>query len=201
MLAFQLNLLRNETLPTEKRRALFLVMSLYLVVCGVLLVYAASRATHRLIAASKLRAEIADVEENIRSSHPGEKDVLPYSRLLKQEMTECADRLDGIAEVLKARVGLAGIIRNLAMPLPKGVHIVNLSLDGAKQELTFDVVVPIVGSTANVNAGQLVASWNTDTALMARISRIRSVVSQRYEMDERPVFVLRFTCMLAGREA
>ena len=197
MAIFEINLIRDQVLSARKRLARFWATSLYLLVCGVLLVGGANQATRRLIAAAHVREEMPQFIRPSRPSQPLRGDALRQLRTLRQQTADFADRLENVDRVLMSRIDLPSILRGLVVPLPNDVQIVDLALDGQQQAITFDVVVPISGAAADVSAAQLLALWNADTALTSHLTRIRSESSQRHKFDEKPVFIMRFTSTLA----
>ena len=198
MAVFEINLIRDQVMPAQRRAAFFWLLAAYLAACGVLLAYGANTATRRLVAAAHARAEVAVLCTHNGVGAPGQGDAMSQWQTFRRQITEGAAMLENVDAVLKSRIRLPSILRGLVIPLPSGVYIVSLDLDGTKRDLTFDVVVPARGAGPEVNAEQLVALWNADTGLMSRLARIQSVFSERHKLDERPVFVMRFATTVAA---
>ena len=200
MTAFRINLIRGLTPTAKQRERIFWGMISYLVLCGVALVGIAYYETRRLAATFGLRADIALLDAQFRNEHPGQTDILRYAKKMKEQLFECADKLESVRWIQTTRVTLAPILLALAAPLPSDIDIAGLQIDSEKRTLEFELIVPITGMGERVDAGRLIGIWNEDPALISRVGKISSAKSQRQSMEGKPVYVLRFTASLLSKE-
>jgi hypothetical protein len=201
MATFRINLIRDYTPPPETRRMIFMGMVMYLAVCGVILVFLSYRGARRLVAANGMRTQIGVLENQFCREHPGRNNILVYGRELKQQMDEFAGKLATINAVCDQRVDLARILLCLSAPLPKDVNVASVDLDREKGAVEFEVAFLVGERGEAVDASQLIAVWNSDSALMARVGKISSMRSERRKMEGKALDVWRFGCALRGKEA
>jgi len=200
MAVFQINLIRERTIPARRRKAIFWGVSVYLVLCIALLAFVANHATRRLLATRRLRHEIVRLENQFQLVYPGMHDILAFARQSEQKLTAYARDLESIDAFLADRLNLSGLLASLKAPLPEGVHLFNLDLDQDDKTLSFDIVLPAGSMESSVNGARLANFWNADEVLMSQAGRIRSVAAQRNRVQNQQVMILRFTTALDGRE-
>jgi hypothetical protein len=201
MATFGINLIRDYTPPPETRRMIFLGMIVYLVVCGVILVFLSHRGASRLVATHGMRLQIGVLENQFRREHPGQNNLLVYGRELKQQMEEFAGKLEAINAVCDQRTDLARILLSLSAPLPRDVNIASVNLDREKGAVEFEVAFLVGEHGEAVDASRLIAAWNSDPALMAQVGRISSMKSERRRLEGKTLDVWRFECALPRKEA
>ena len=85
MVTFRINLIREQAVSPETRQRLFRGITIYLVVCAVLLVLTANRAASRYVTTANLRQEIDELEQEFRLRRAGESSVVAYGQKIKRD--------------------------------------------------------------------------------------------------------------------
>ena len=191
---FAINLIKNRVMPLHKRRRLFWGMMLYLALCAASLATILWMAARALVRAARHRDDMALIVQEFRESHPGQDDILLYAESLMDRGGQLAGVLEVVKENIRSRADLAKILAGITGALPEDIQLVDFSLDGAKQMVTFDLAAQIVSEADHLtDAGELVGLWNHDARLASQLQQIQSVASNRRSIDGKSVFVLRFS--------
>jgi hypothetical protein len=120
MPVYQINLIRARTTPPGRRRAIFLGMMVYLLVCGGILAWMANGASRQFVYSSRLRTQITALEQQFRREHPGKTDILAYGKDLKQSLQELTGSLEAVRKVCGQRVDVARVLLRILLPPAAG---------------------------------------------------------------------------------
>jgi hypothetical protein len=196
MLMFEINLLKDRAVSAPVRKALFWGVVAYLVLCIVALAWLANSSTHRLLRAARLRRDVDASEWEFHKSHHRSQDILVFAQRAKSRLEMDAQSLETIEKLIRNRVSLVNIISALTAPLPAGVDLLKLSLDGRADELNFSVLIPEGRAEQQISGGRLTSVWNADETLQSRLERIRAMSTRRDRIDGRAVVVMQFSAAL-----
>ncbi len=196
MVMFEINLMKDRAFSAPVRKVLFWGVSLYLVICIAALAGIANWGTHRLIAAARLRESLAEQEEQFHKTHHRSQDILEYARRARTRLEIDAESLETIDGLIRNRVSLVSIISALTAPLPVGVDLLNLTLNGKEGSINFSVVIPEGRSDDRISGGRLTSIWNADETLQLRLERIRAVSTKRDRLQGKTVVVMQFSAGL-----
>lgn len=189
---FEINLMKDRTVSAPVRKALFWSMSLYLALCIGALAWLANWGTQRLIGARRLSENLREQEREFQRSHHQMQDVLEFARHAKTRLELDAQSLEAVDALIRDRVSLVNIVSALTAPLPAGVDLLRLDLDGKEQEITFSVMVPEGRAEQQIAGGYLTSIWNADESLQYRLDRIRIIATKRDRVQGEAVVVMQF---------
>jgi hypothetical protein len=196
MLMFEINLLKNRAISAPMRKAMFWGVSLYLALCISALAWLANQGTHRLIQAARLQDDISKQEVLFQRTHHRSQDILEFARRARTRLEMDAQSLETIDTLIRDRVSLVNIISALTVPLPVGVHLLDLKLDSKGDTLNFSVLIPEKQIEGRVSGGHFTSVWNADETLQTRLERIRAVSTKRDRVDGGVVLVMQFSANL-----
>ncbi|NQU40783.1 MAG: hypothetical protein HQ523_12585 [Lentisphaerae bacterium] len=196
MLMFEINLIKNQSLSAPMRKLAFWGVVLYLVLCISGLAFLANRGTLRLIDARRLREHIMTLEDDFQKTHHRAQDILEFAVRAERRMEMDAESLEMIDKLIRNRVSLVNIISALTAPLPIGVDLLELKLDGDKKAITFGVIIPEGRAERHISGSHFTSVWNADETLQSRLELIRAVSTKRDRIDGGAVLVMQFAADL-----
>ncbi len=196
MAHFEINLIRDRTLPRPLRKGLFWGLLAYLVLSGIGLAIVAHRAALRFVDATAQHRELRVIERQFKADHPNEKSVLSCAQGLQKRMDTSVGVLSGIEGTLRNSFSLSRLLLGLAKPLPADCVLVNVDLRTKAGMIQFSVMTP-ASKTQNLTAGKIIDFWAQEGTLEAQLKEIRAETSQREYRAGRPVLVHRFSATLA----
>ncbi len=193
---FAINLLKGRTASAPVRKLLFWGLALYIVLCSVALAWLANSSTRRLLRAYRLRRQIDAVEQDFHAQHGERRDLLEFAQDARRRLERDAKRLETIDKLIRDRVSLVTIVTGLSAPLPEGVSLLGLELDGKKRELIFSVVATEGRLERQVGGGRLASIWNEDPVLKTHFDYVRAVATRRDRVGSESAVIMQFSAKL-----
>ncbi|MFC1708746.1 hypothetical protein ACFL2J_01615 [Candidatus Omnitrophota bacterium] len=193
---FKINLIRSKALSPDKRKKVFSVITVYLLICILIFVFLFLKVGASLISMGRFRKEVLSLEKRFQRSSK-QRNISEYHEEMRTEVAQYLNRLKAVDNVLSKGVDATQILVKISEALPRGSYVDNFNLDNDKKKLDFNIVSPIGKKGEAVNISKLIAIWKKDKALMSAIENITSSHSQRQKKGQDMVLISQFSCILS----
>ena len=192
MVPIDINLIRERVIPRPQRKTLFVVMSLYVLVSGLVMTLVTYRSVVRFNDARLLHASSSSLSRQFHAGYPSSRNMVAFAQGQRMHLTQEADVLEGIGGTLSRYVPLPHILKGLELPLPYMTHVTDLSFDSQGGQLTFTITTP-ANVTRPLTAGQLLIFWREQPLLGHYLSGLTADQSTRTRQDNQLVLAHRFS--------
>jgi len=196
MPTFQINLIRNRPVPLPQRRPMALALLLYLLVSGSVLAWAVHQATREVQAARLQTRLIREQSQRFLSMRKGWRSLDAYAQSLRRQMGQAGATLGTVGQLLRKRLPVAHLLRDLAAPLPDNVHLINIEIDQAGGMLRFDLAIPMDAPDGTPNMSAILSAWRSAPLLKRAAADLRERSSQQSTLKGSPVFLMHFEAAL-----
>jgi len=199
MVVYQFNLAREKVVPIEVRKRLRRWIVVYYAVAGLCLFLVIYALVRDALAVDSARASLAHEEKLFVQARPGAASAGAYMRGLAREMAGLASELDAVKRFQNLERNDAAVLLGLAEPLPAGMELGRVELDGAGGQLRFDVYGPMEQKIEDAMAPpHLISLWEKHPLLAGRVSQVASENSERVRVGGREMMCWHFTGTLLG---
>ena len=200
MATYEINLARNLVLSPTRRRILFRALILYIAFSGLGFVLLANRLARDLVAARERCRDLQVLEQKcLHDCGRQEENIVRCAHSMGYTMARYADTLEAMDSLLGRRIHVASILLGLVSPLPAEADLSSVEISAAKQEITFDVLVPEDQSSGDMTPPNLINSWERDPDIAREFTQITAVNRQRTMLNGRSVLISRFSAHLTGK--
>jgi hypothetical protein len=198
MAMFQINLAKGRVMAPGSRVAWTWFLMVYLGVCGALLAGLMNKVTRDLLTVQDRRDQLGRLEARLlRTCVPeGTEDSVSYARQMSREMAKCADTLEGIQKILGRRPAIDEMLLGLAAPLPADTCLGKFDLDGQKRQIAFEIYVATERTAEGLVPPHLIALWNMESNLAAKVGPIEFVHSQPAKFGDQVFTAWKFACRM-----
>lgn len=196
----QPNLTRFAVPTPALRKAIYLGMLLYLVLCGVFMAWVLHRSALHVMETVHARTEIRALERSFRRLYGEQEGSLPsLARQLEADLEQTQAQLAVVRKLLERRVHLPRLVAGLIQPLPPDVQFVRMEMNRTRGLLEFDLAMPDAPDRELAHARSLVDAWNASPVLAGELEDIRIVARNTQRLGEEAIVVLRLEGRLTAR--
>ncbi|MCF7849621.1 MAG: hypothetical protein K9M45_12285 [Kiritimatiellales bacterium] len=196
MVNFRINLAKSCVSLIGKRHIFYKGMILYVLLCAAALVYLSYTATLELVAAYKNRNQRQLLFNSISSAPPIYSELLRNPARTYQELEKYSKQIGILDQALSGRVDFLPILHLLLADLPQNIRLESLNAVAGERTISFSLQVPLASSENGDYVRALLAAWNANPALMAKVGSIRPVTGERRSSGDKEVFLVKFICAL-----
>lgn len=198
MTDYNINLIRDDVLPAQRRRTVFLATAVCIFIAGALVACIANHIARKVAAATDDRVRITLLEQRFADEHPGKPGILEYGDQLRGDLVGASAALASVAHVMRSQTHLSGLLLWLSEPLPDRYYVLNFALERATSTVTFDIAGPAARASGLLQSTDLINAWSSNMDLMTWVSGIQLVLTRRHDVGRREVFVWNFKATLKG---
>ncbi len=195
---FKLNLIKNDVLPSDKRKIVFFSMILYIFIIGLILVSLSYKTASTFVKTADYKRDAANFKNAHLNDINGRNDISGYIKDMKDKMLYYAGKLESVNKILSKYVNLPGILKGLSASLPAGSSVDNFSFNSEANTLEFDIIMPEGQAKDRLNTNELISNWKKNGYLMSCIKDIESTSVSKQARGESSVFVSKFSCSLSN---
>ncbi len=191
---YRINLAKSFTSTPEQRLRFYNGMLLYLALCAAAMVLSA------YFSSANIQLYLANRQERNQllatAAAVSGLDAAVFRDPAKSygELQASHAQVGALKQALGQRVRLLPVVHNLFAELPKGVVLQSLSANSGK--ISFGLVMPPASAESGDSFRALKESWEGNEVLMAGITGIRPVTSERRMVGTVPVLYAQFECGL-----
>lgn len=196
MTKFNINLGRGHVFTQRSRRKIYGVFFIYLLICGLLLIFMCNRAVSDLVFAHHQEERIRDLERRFRETHTLDLGIRDFHTATLNRLKKCEKQLALLDEKIERQQPISQLLVELIAPLPPGVSLHEAKYQKSDNLLQFSVIIPRGDNLEPVNSDQLIVRWKKRPGVRSLVQTITAVYSDRSIVHQREVYVVRFRCTL-----
>lgn len=196
MPTFRVNLMKNRPVPLPQRRLTASMLVLYILVSGSLLVWVCHQAA-RDVQAARCQARLIEAQcRAFQARHAGWQSLTAYAGDLRQQLGRTEVALNATERLLRQRLSVAHILRDLAVALPRDMWLLNIDINAAASALKFDLAVPVDAPGGETNTAAILTAWRDAPFLKRGVADLREQSSRQTELSGKAAFLLHFEAVL-----
>jgi hypothetical protein len=196
MTDYRINLAKSVTSTPEERKKFYNGMLIYQVVCAGLMVYVAYLSSFSIIDGLRASRHKRNLVKSVTSVSEFSKSFYKNPEQAYAELTLYSEDLTTLRSALAGRSYFQPVISQLFAEFPEGVALKSLTASVANKKVSFGLVVPLSDDEGGDPVRKLQAAWTANEELMKRIVNIRPTTGERRVMAGKPVFFVKFECLL-----
>jgi hypothetical protein len=196
MTKFNINLGRRFVFSSKARYTLSLAFLLYLLVCGVLIVFICNRASANFAAAETLKSRIEELGVRFAMTHPDGVTINDYHDQILKKLESFERELNLLEEHTPQHLPVVQVLVELVEPLPNGVRLLDCKYDHETRLLQFSVVIPRDANLSTITSDKLISNWRKQPLIRTDVELITAIYNGRTTFNNRDVSVVRFRCIL-----
>jgi hypothetical protein len=196
MTDFRINLAKSVTSTPGERKKFYNGMLIYQVVCAGLMVYVAYLSSFSIIDGLRATRNKRGLVKTVTSVSEFSKSFYKNPEQAYAELALYSEDVTTLRSALAGRSYFQPVIGQLFAEFPEGVALESLTASVATKKVSFGLVVPLSDDEGGDPVRKLQAAWTANEELMKRITNIRQPSGERRMMAGKPVFFVKFECLL-----
>lgn len=190
MTTFRVNLIRDLVPGFKKRRSLFWMMHLYILVAGAMLVYVAFIGTCDVASMQRVLKDSRLVERDFLARYEPDRGMVPYLYKLSEDVSLQAEMLSMLQSTLDQRLLVSAVLAGLALPLKNGMAITRFELKGGG---SFELDISCDQHDGErIDSSMPITAWQADAKLSSIMENIKPALVQRQLIEAKKQILLKY---------
>ncbi|MFA6172526.1 MAG: hypothetical protein WC701_02475 [Kiritimatiellales bacterium] len=193
MKRFEINLAGNLILPARKRCLVYRAMLVYLLAAGGLLAVSCGKAISDVREALGYRHRARLIQQQFRSSHPGDSTMLQHADRLQKQIEACTQQANAIQTALPDDIRTVLPVLNFLVRQADRSALYKLTFiqkDDKHPALEFSIAVPARGRKSP--GPVFLQNWQQNPELANCFSAITPATTIRGKSGDEDVFIMNY---------